>query len=192
MKTAGHRAYTSCTQAVHRFGASATIALALVGCASGPPSGDGAAFRNLTAPIGVTSRYDNARFAGVWHVRGAYPRDADLVEVQRLGADTDDVQWSLVSRDCPAAGACQRRDTRLQAEVDQPGADRLRTSDGTTYRAVVLWVDEGFRTAAVGDPSGAFAWVLDRKPRGGADRITAARQLLEFSGFDLSAMEMRP
>jgi apolipoprotein D and lipocalin family protein len=56
----------------------------------------------------------------------------------------------------------------------------------------VLWVDDGFRTAAVGDPAGRFAWVLDRQPAGGADRIEAARRMLAFGGFDLSAMQMRP
>lgn len=161
--------------------------LALAGCAAVP---DGPAFRDQAAPIGVTSRYSDDRFAGTWHVRGAYPLDAQLVEVQRLA---NPPAWELVARTCEPNGDCEEVGTVWAVSGGTPGAEVLADPGGhMDRRAVVLWVDDGFRTAAVGDPSGQFAWVLDRAPRGGADRIKAARQVLTFSGFDLSAMEMRP
>ena len=181
--------------------AAGTVAAAiavLAGCAVAP---ERPTFRDQSAPIGVTSRYSDARFAGVWHVRGAFAVDADLVTVQRQGSAPDATVWRLVSRQCPPDGRCAEMTTLWPAAVDLPGADRLRNlavgpagepKGGPERRAVVLWVDAGFRTAAVGDPAGRFAWVLDRKPDGGADRIEAARQVLAFSGFDLSTMEMRP
>ncbi|WP_415919978.1 lipocalin [Tateyamaria sp. SN6-1] len=185
-----HRAYTECAQAVHRFGICAVLILA--GCgADAPVSGDVTIpVRNPTAPIGVTSRYDDARFAGLWHVRGAYPRDADLVTVERV---PEGPAWAFVMRACDAQGACQSLRTTWPARGDQPGADVVADpAGGPVRRPVVVWVDEGFRTAAVGDAEGRFAWVLDRAPQGGADRIRAARQVLEFSGFDLRDMQMRP
>ena len=187
-----HQACTSCAQAVHRLGASAGLALILAGCGGAvPSSGDLAIpFRNPTAPIGVTSRYEDVRFAGAWHVRGAYPLDDALRRVERLG---DGPVWALEMQRCEAHGACKITVTRWAAEVDVPGADTLRNPEGgPARRAVVVWVDDGYRTAAVGDADGRFAWVLDRSPTGGADRIAAARRVLEFSGFDLREMRMRP
>lgn len=46
----------------------------------------------------------------------------------------------------------------------------------------VLWVDEGYRTLAVGTPSGRFGFVLDR----GAipqDRLAAAAEIFAFNGY---------
>lgn len=160
--------------------------LALVACA--PPPDDGA-LRDPNAPIGVTSRYDDARFGGAWQVRGAYPVDGDLVTVERLERAQEGAAWVLAAQPCPT---CPVSQTTWVAEVDVPGADRLRSPTGAMRRAVVIWVDEGFRTAAIADPDGQFAWILDRSATGGADRIEAARQILEFSGFDLATMQVRP
>jgi apolipoprotein D and lipocalin family protein len=47
----------------------------------------------------------------------------------------------------------------------------------------VLWVDEGFRTAVLGNKVGDFGWIIDRSTTGGAERITAAREILDFNGY---------
>ncbi|WP_299154793.1 lipocalin [uncultured Tateyamaria sp.] len=166
--------------------AAALLGLALAACAPPP---DGGTLRDLNVPIGVTSRYDDARFGGAWQVRGAYPVDGDLVTVERIGRVQDGAAWILAAQPCPT---CPVSQTTWVGEVDVPGADRLRSPTGAMRRAVVIWVDEGFRTGAIADPDGQFAWVLDRNATGGADRIKAARQILEFSGFDLATMRMRP
>ena len=53
---------------------------------------------------------------------------------------------------------------------------------------VVMWVDDGFRTAAVGGSGGQAAAIIDRAPTGGADRIAAAREILDFNGWDVSRL----
>ena len=50
---------------------------------------------------------------------------------------------------------------------------------------------EGFRTAVIGSPEGGYGWILDRRATGGEDRITAAQEILDFNGYDLSALQMR-
>lgn len=196
MKMAMHTRYTTCAQRVHRFGASALMALALAGCAvDSVPTGDAAIpFRNPTAPIGVTSRYDDARFAGVWFVRAVVDRGSSLVQVERRTDASGDVAWVLFLEACPTGGGqCPVIEDAWAARTDVPGADVITDPrNGSTQRPVVVWVDADYRTAAVGDEGGAFAWVLDRAPRGGADRIKAARQVLEFSGFDLRQMRVGP
>jgi len=53
----------------------------------------------------------------------------------------------------------------------------------------VLWVDEGYRTAVVGAPNGRSGWILNRDPQIPADRLAAAREILDFNGYDLSRLE---
>ncbi|WP_299691142.1 lipocalin [uncultured Tateyamaria sp.] len=190
-----HRACFGRAWAASGFGAWAVLVWGLTACAPlGPTTGSVAIpYRNPTAAIGVTSRYDDARFAGLWYVRGAYPVDADLRLVERRADAPEGPLWTLTSRRCVSAGACVEGVAHWPAETDVPGADVLSDPQGgPARRAVVVWVDDGFRTAAVGGADGRFAWVLDRAPRGGADRIAAGRQVLAFSGFDLKDMRMSP
>ena len=50
----------------------------------------------------------------------------------------------------------------------------------------VLWLDHDNRTAAIGTPGGEFGWIMDRAPKGGADRIRAAKQIMQWSGYDMA------
>jgi apolipoprotein D and lipocalin family protein len=51
-----------------------------------------------------------------------------------------------------------------------------------------MWVDEGFRTAAVGDANGRWAAILDRNATSSPDRIKAATEILDFNGWDISQL----
>ena len=52
----------------------------------------------------------------------------------------------------------------------------------------VLWVDEGYRTAVVGAPNGKSGWILNRDPQIPTDRLNAAREILDFNGYDLDRL----
>ena len=179
----------------NRLGVFVLLSALLAGCGSQTSTGGDFAvpYRNPTAPLGVTSRYADTGFAGKWHVRGAFPLDATLRTVERRAAGLDAPVWVLTHRKCVDGGACVDMAKIWNVEADVAGADTLMDpTGGPDRRAVVVWVDDAFRTAAVAGADGRFAWVLDRFPRGGTDRIAAARQVLEFSGFDLTDMQMRP
>ena len=49
----------------------------------------------------------------------------------------------------------------------------------------VLWVDQDYRVAALGTPSGDWAVVLARPGMGRGDLLGAAREVLDFNGYDL-------
>ena len=85
---------------------------------------------------------------------------------------------------CPDGG------TLWLAQQQGQGRYALSLADGTTRALWVLWVDEGFRTAVVGNPAGDFGWILDRSATGGADRIAAAREILDFNGYDTGQLGM--
>lgn len=52
----------------------------------------------------------------------------------------------------------------------------------------LLWIDVDVRTAVIGTPSGAFGFILNRDARLPADRATAAREILDWNGYDLSRL----
>jgi len=56
----------------------------------------------------------------------------------------------------------------------------------------VLWTDEGYRTAVVGAPDGRSGWILNRDPNIPDDRLKAAREVLDFNGYDLSRLLIVP
>ena len=64
------------------------------------------------------------------------------------------------------------------------GPGRLRVGAEEWW---VIWVDVGYRTLAIGTPSGRFGIILDR----GAippDRLNAAREIFDFNGYRTEAL----
>jgi apolipoprotein D and lipocalin family protein len=143
--------------------------LTLGGCAAPGNYRDAGALRDPAAPFGGTTRFEAARFAGVWRTIGCI---GDCATAERYVVATDDVFVRI------ADGA----DTPYV--VAAPGVLREMGSD---RRLVVMWVDEGFRTAAIGAADGSWAAVIDRG-RGAPDRVTAAREILDFNGWDVGQL----
>lgn len=54
----------------------------------------------------------------------------------------------------------------------------------------VLWVDTDYRTLVIGTPSGRFGFILNRDPVLPQDRLIAAREILEFNGYDLGQLRV--
>ena len=67
-------------------------------------------------------------------------------------------------------------------------AEFMQSGQGITPQTV-LWVDEGFRTAVLGTPSGSRAFILDRGATPAPDRLRAAREILNWYGYDLAQLE---
>lgn len=52
----------------------------------------------------------------------------------------------------------------------------------------VLWVDTDYRTLVIGTPSGSFGFILNRDAQLPADRLAAAREILDWGGYDLTKL----
>lgn len=158
----------------------------LAGCAA--PSVDGP-YRDTGQPLSVTTRSDPSRLAGDWVLRRATPDAAGLTQVSYLPGRAE--AFALTRRVCEDdTGRCElRRSTRAATPL---GMNRWRLAgEGAPQEIWVVWVDEGYRTAAVGTPDGSFGWILDRAATGGEDRITAAQEILEFNGYITGALQAR-
>lgn len=70
---------------------------------------------------------------------------------------------------------------------------RLEPSgDSTGDPLWILWTDDQFRTAVIGTPSGRMGWILNRTVAISADRLKAARTILDFNGYALSGLRPIP
>lgn len=138
-------------------------------------------FRNPTAPIWSNAQFDLSRLPGRWRQSatfamarsGCAPGGA---EIQRTGSG-----FVIAARLC-----LDGKDTALAGPLTVSGPGRFQVAGQEWW---VIWVDTDYRTLAIGTPSGAFGFVLNR---GGAlppDRLRAAREIFDFNGYDLRNLE---
>lgn len=143
--------------------------------------------------VGMTSMavFDPARYAGTWYEIAMFP-----VPFQE-GCTHTRAEYGLTETGLSVRNSCLRNGSRVviegNATVAGPGRLKVRLN-GVPFAADywVLWVDEGYRTAVVGVPSGRAGWILNRTPDIPADRLKAAREVLRFNGYDLTRLAMTP
>jgi apolipoprotein D and lipocalin family protein len=149
--------------------------LALAACAR--PAPPAAGFRDPAAPIYSVAAFDPARLTGDWRqvaAFGAPPQGcAGAVRIAGTGAATGSL--CLDGRSVAVAGP-----------LAPAGPGRLAVAGMEDWW--VVWVDEGYRTLAVGTPSGAFGFVLDRSGAPAPDRLRAAAVILDFNGYRTGAL----
>lgn len=162
----GHRACTPRAPSVHRRVAALCLAAWVAACGDSTDQ-----LRDPGVPMGGTTRFEAVRFAGDWQaVACVGPCDAK-VRYEAHGAD------EMIRQIGPA---------RLTYQITAPGVMRTGKIDQTI---VVMWVDDGFRTAAVGTADGGWAAIINRAGvAAGPDRIAAAREILDFNGWDIDRL----
>ena len=152
----------------------------------------GISYRNQSAPIGVSTRYDFARMQGGWFVRRLTPDDLEPAII--TFSDNGKGKGGAIEGrgTCPEGLICEPAVYEYAIDDTSKGALSLfRKGPGADREFVVHWIDEGYRTMAVGAPNGRYAWVLDRAHDGGEDRIAAALEILKFYGYDTSVMRTK-
>lgn len=148
--------------------------LLLAGCAFAPALPTASALRDTGRPMFSAALFDPSRLPGVWvqvadfAAPGAAACPPGRIEIGADGRVAG--QLCLNGRAVPVAG---------RAGPVGPG----RVAIGTAEPWWIVWVDEGYRTLAIGTPSGAFGFVLDREG-GVEDRLRAAAEILDFNGYD--------
>lgn len=162
------------TSVLRRYLVGALLVGGLVACApvpTVPPAPSDITFRNPSANIGATTRFDPMRFAGDWHVV------ARFVETGESAA-----------HDVIAVSYHQGKDRIIVVASEgaqtyaYDGTAVLRPKQGEPL--IIMWVDESFRTAVLGTTSGQDGYILDRKPNPRKDRLKAATEILKFYGWD--------
>lgn len=152
--------------------------VALAGCGAKAPVPQGS-IRNPEAMISSAALFDPARFGGTWQVAQS--------AVRGCGGARQEWRWdgrggyALSGIDC--AGAVPAVLTG-QAALTGPGGRILPETGFGAEPVFVLWVDQDYRVAALGTPSGHWGMVLTRPGMARGDLIGAAREVLDFNGYD--------
>ncbi|MBJ3763437.1 lipocalin family protein [Maribius pontilimi] len=171
----------------------ALVAFSISGCSSENPLIPAASYRDTAVNMSSIALFDPAEYAGRWYEIASYP-----VPFQQGCTQTQAVYTPRSPGVLDVRNSCLR-DGKLQSiagEARLAGPGRLAVSFDTvpflTAPYWVLWVDEGYRTAVVGVPSGRAGWILNRDPQIPDDRLEAAKEILLFNGYDLAELQMTP
>ncbi|MBW6505833.1 MAG: lipocalin family protein [Rhodobacteraceae bacterium] len=156
------------------------LALALGACAPAAP-----ARRDPAVRIASVMAFDAAQFAGRWQVAQSHTPGC-------AGAAMD---WALQGRgfaltgvDCTGVAPAPLASV---ARVTGPGA-RIDAGRGFGGDPVwVLWVDQDYRVAVLGTPSGRWAMIIARPGAARADLLAAARDVAAFNGYDPAGLVAR-
>ncbi|MFN4130263.1 MAG: lipocalin family protein [Paracoccaceae bacterium] len=160
----------------------ALIALALTACA--PPKAPSApvAYRASGAPIWSNAQLDQGRLVGRWQQSAGFAPPGSSCAPG--GADIGGQAGALTisARLCLSGQAVQ-----LAGPMPAIGPGRF-VVDGQAWW--VIWVDTDYRTLAIATPSGAFGFILNRGGGLSADRLTAAREIFDFNGYDTRLLQV--
>lgn len=155
----------------------------LAACAAFP------SYRDRGVPMTSMAVFDPVRYAGTWYEIASFP-----VPFQAGCTGTRATYGQGQDGDLTVRNVCMKDGnlTAIEGTARVVGPGRLKVRlNGVPFPADywVLWVDEGYRTAVVGVPSGRAGWILNREPEIPEDRYRAALSVLEFNGYDISRLQ---
>lgn len=161
------------------------LVVAVAACAPQTAS-DSGVYRSAAAPIYSIAAFDPGRLAGRWDQVAAFAPYAKS-ECRPGGAEfarkADALQVTyrlcLSGRNLAGAGTIA---------ATGPGRFAIAGKDSVGQDWWVLWVDEGYRTLVIGTPSGAFGFILNQGKSLPADRLQAAREVLDFNGYNVEKL----
>lgn len=154
--------------------------LALAACSPRPETATApTALRDTKGWISSAVLFDPQRFAGRWHVaESGVPGCAGAAQTWAW----DGRGFALSGVDCSG-----RRPAHLSGRLDLTGPGGRMTPQGAFGGdpVWVLWVDQDYRTAVLGTPSGRFGMVISRDLPARGDLLVAARRVLDFNAYDV-------
>lgn len=149
----------------------------LAACTPAPVALQGG-FRPAAAPIYSTVQLDAGRLAGDWRQVAGFGVPAGCrpggATIRGTGALSAAFRLCLSGTEWQGSGAMQ-----------PAGPGRFVVAGRPWW---VLWADADYRTLVIGTPDGSFGFVLDRSGGISADRMKAAREILDWNGYDLSRL----
>ena len=168
---------------MRRLSRLAVLAPIVIAACAPPPA---AGFRNPAATIASAALFDAARFADVWQVVAAYGAEAGCGPLSERWMPAGPGRFRVTGLACGPRGP---RVFAADARVVGPGRI-ARDGPGGTQALWVLWADADYRIAVIGTPDGRFGRILARRADPPSDLVEAAREVLEFNGYDLAGLRM--
>lgn len=164
-----------------RLTGAALALLVLTACAA-PVTG----FRDPAAPVYSIAAFDPARLPGTWTEAAAFRPAGAPPCAPGQAAIAPDLTTRL--RLCAAGAAAAGR-----LVPAGPGRLQLAGAPSPLDQPIwVIWVDTDYRTLALGTPSGAWGAILVRGAPLSGDRLRAAAEVFDFSGYDTARLRRLP
>ncbi len=148
-------------------------------------------FRDPSAQIASQTNVTADRMAGSWVIRQRFASQIGPVGVVTFSTLPNGALQMAQARQTCDIDACLNVESLFLLKQTGPGRWLPVDPPAVISPAViwVMWMDFDSRTAAIGTPSGEFGWIMDKNPTGGGDRITAARDIMDWFGYDVSQLE---
>jgi len=163
----------------------------LIGCAPKPVEIPAPVYRDPSAQIASQTNVTAGRLAGAWTIRQRFAGEGRFGDTFTLTALPDDALQVSFPRQICVDGECSDVVEPLIL-LEKTGPGRWMPVDPPRgwpdAEMWVMWMDFDDRTAALGTPSGEFGWIIDKSATGGADRIIAARDIMEWFGYDMARL----
>jgi apolipoprotein D and lipocalin family protein len=142
-------------------------------------------YRAPDAPIYSNAVLDLSRLQGRWQQVADFANKA--TDCAPGGVDVSarnglQVTYRLCLSGQQIAGAGAMRPTG-------PGRFEVPGQPGPWW---VLWADADYRTLVIGTPSGQLGFILNRDGALPPDRLAAAREILDWNGYDLTRLRLLP
>lgn len=150
------------------------MALALL-AACAPKPVQQVSFRDTSRQVYSIAGLDPARIGGHWVQVAGFGADCGGGTIE-IGPTT---HYALCLANGTATGAGAMT-SGLPGRFDVPGL-------GPFW---VLWADADDRTLVIGAPSGRYGFVLNREAAIPPDRLKAARDILQFNGYDVAKLRV--
>jgi apolipoprotein D and lipocalin family protein len=109
-------------------------------------------------------------------------RSVVLFDVGRFAGEWSDVQSGDIWRVAPNMAEISYPGGIGAAKLVGPGRIKV---NGLSTPLWVLWVDEGYRTVVIGTPDRSLSLILNRGGTIAPDRLRAAREILDWNGYDI-------
>jgi apolipoprotein D and lipocalin family protein len=160
------------------------VLLALAACAPTVPPVSVGRYRSPDAPMYSNAVLDPSRLVGSWVQVADFAAKSGAcvpggVEITRAAKGLAVAyQLCLSGNLVQGAGAMQ---------PDGPGRFVVPGQPGPWW---VLWADADYRTLVIGTPNGRLGFILNRDGALPPDRLVAAREILDWNGYDLRRLQM--
>ena len=142
-------------------------------------------FRDPQQPIYSSAVLNPASIIGVWSQVAHF--------AERPGCLATGVRFSMSGPGLRMDGqlCLAGKPTTVAGPMAPVGPGRFAQT-GVSDAIWVLWADTDVRTLVLGTPSGVFGMILNRDDALPADRLTAAREILAWNGYDLDRLHLNP
>lgn len=163
------------------------LCLLLASC-SPKDGGENGVYRASSTPIYSNAAFDADRLVGAWDQVASFSSDSSQ-RCRSAGAKFDRGPKGLINiyHLCVSG---KRVSGAGPVAVTGPGRFKTLGQNGLSQEWWVLWVDESYRTMAIGTPSGAFGFILNRGVILPADRLKAAQEVYDFNGYDVKRLRL--